>query len=295
MALVSIIRDNVRLSCRAVGDVTDGRATLCIHGLNANLAFWHPLVVRRLAEEQPVVMFDLRGHGASDLPSSGYTLHDLADDARAVLDAHGVSQADVVAHSFGTGVALQLARQEPGRVRRLTILDGRLRSLQGDVRLRDWAHFARWRKQLGSAADTIDPDWEIDCRLPLRMADVDFSSVSSDLEREGFFVPRFNKRSGEKYRRLMQETKALEELDDECGLTRESLREISQPVLLVYGTVSPFLPTCDVLAAELPSAQVEILDGAGHNFPLTHPEQTLRALERWTPSRDSSTSLPALN
>lgn len=295
MAIASVTRGGVTLSCRAAGAVGVGRATLCIHGLNANLAFWHPLLVRRLAEERPVVLYDQRGHGGSDLPERGYTLQDLADDAKAVLDAFNVDEADLVAHSFGSGVALQLARQEPARIRRVAVLDGRLRSVQGDVRLRDWAHFPRWLQQLGDAAATIDPDWEIDCRLPLRMEGVDFSRVSADLEREGFFVPRFNKRSGEKYRRLMTETRALEELDDASGLTIEALREISQPVLLVYGTVSPFLPTCDILARELPHAEVKILERAGHNFPLTHPEPTVEALLSWSSSaaRPSNSPIPA--
>jgi pimeloyl-ACP methyl ester carboxylesterase len=245
------------------------------------MAFWHPQVVRRLAADRLVVMYDQRGHGNSDMPASGYTLSELAADALAVLDAHQIHSADVVAHSFGTGVALQLARRHPARVRSVTVLDGRLRTLQGDVRLRDWAHFPRWAKRIEEAGMSVDPDWEIDCRLPLRMEAVDFSRISAGLEADGFFVPRVNKRSGEKYRRLLAETSALAEYDQPEGLTREVLCEIRQPVLLVYGTASPFLPTCDILASELADSRTEIIEGAGHNFPLSRPDATLAALARW--------------
>jgi pimeloyl-ACP methyl ester carboxylesterase len=129
---------------------------------------------------------------------------------------------------------------------------------------------------------TVDPAWEIDCRLPLRLEAVDFSRVSGVLEADGFFVPRLsNKRAGRKYRRLITETTALADYDRCVGLTRDVLCEIHQPTLLVYGTHSPFAPSCRILAAEMPDVYVELIEGAGHNFPLSLPGPTLRALAAW--------------
>lgn len=280
MAIAPVIRAGIQLSCRATGPTDSGQAVLLIHGLNTNMAFWHPLIVRSLADQRLVLLYDQRGHGNSDMPDSGYTLAELAEDARAVLDAHGVEVADLIAHSFGSGVALQLARMYPQRVRSLTLLDGRLRTLQGEVRLRDWAHFDRWVQQFEAAGIAIDADWPIDCWLPLRMEGVDFSRVAAGLQADGFFVPRTNKRSGARYRRLLTETSAPDEYNQASGLTRESLSTIAQPTLLVYGSASPFLPTRDILAAELPDVQTVTLPGTGHNFPFTQPEQTLSALTR---------------
>lgn len=281
MAIASVTRNGVTLTCRATGAGAGGGGLLLIHGLNANMAFWHPLLVRSFSANRRLLMYDQRGHGNSDTPANGYTLTELAADALAILDAHDMPAADVVAHSFGTGVALQLARLWPDRVRSIAVLDGRIRSVQGEVRLRDWSHFARWVEPLNAAGMTVDPDWEIDCRLPLRMEKIDFSRVAAGLEAGGFFVPRINKRSFEKYRRLLSETSALEEYDQPDGLTPDALKQIQQQVLLVYGAASPFLPTCDILAGALPNAQAEILDGAGHNFPLARPEPTLAAIARW--------------
>ncbi len=284
MPIASINRHGVKLSCRAVGSSGAQRAVLLVHGLNTNIAFWHPLLMRRLSADRLTVAFDQRGHGASDMPQSGYTLDDLAADALAVLDGHEIAAADLIAHSFGSGIALQLARRHPERVASLTILDGRLRSLQADVRLRDWAHFERWSARLAAAGMQVDGNWEIDCRLPLRLEAVDFSKVADGLEGDGFFVPRLNnKRAGAKYRRLMTETSALAEYDRCVGLTADVLPQIAQPTLLVYGDGSPFLPTCRVLADRLPNAKVELIRGGGHNFPLVQPGPTLAALERFAP------------
>jgi pimeloyl-ACP methyl ester carboxylesterase len=70
---------------------------------------------------------DLRGHGGSDSPHdpAAYSPALLASDLLAVLDAEGVSAADVVGYSMGSWVALALAglvpEIPPGRVRRLVI------------------------------------------------------------------------------------------------------------------------------------------------------------------------------
>lgn len=284
MPITNVFNQGVKVSCRSTMPVESGRAALFIHGLNTNLAFWHPLLVRQMAADRLVLCYDQRGHGGSDMPASGYTIDDLVGDALAVLDAHEVAAADIIAHSFGAGIALQLARKHPGRVRTITILDGRLRSIQGVVRLGDWEHYPRWSQQLAEAGMTVDPSWEIDCRLPVRLEAVDFSRVSGVLEADGFFVPRLtNKRAGQKYRRLIAETTAFDDYDRCVGLTREVLGEIQQPTLLVYGTHSPFVPSCEILAAEMPDVHVELIEGAGHNFPLMLPEPTLKALAAWTP------------
>jgi pimeloyl-ACP methyl ester carboxylesterase len=284
MPISNVSNHGVKISCRSTAPVESGRAALFIHGLNTNLAFWHPLVVRQLAANRFVLCYDQRGHGGSDMPETGYTIDDLVGDALAVLDAHVVGAADVIAHSFGAGIALQLARKHPDRVRTITLLDGRLRSIQGVVRLGDWEHYPRWSQQLAEAGMTVDPTWEIDCRLPVRLEAVDFSRVSGVLEADGFFVPRLtNKRAGQKYRRLIAETTAFDDYDRCVGLTREVLSDIHQPTLLVYGTHSPFVPSCEILADEMPNAHVELIEGAGHNFPLSLPEATLRALAGWPP------------
>ena len=84
----------------------DGPDVLMVHGLYSSLAFWYFSVYRYLVSHFRLTMYDLRGHGLSDMPSSGYTCHDLAADLLALLDALGVNRAHVIGHSFGASVAL---------------------------------------------------------------------------------------------------------------------------------------------------------------------------------------------
>jgi pimeloyl-ACP methyl ester carboxylesterase len=287
MSITAVQNNGVKLSCRTAGDPSSRATALLIHGLNTNIAFWHPALVRALGDSRRLIMYDQRGHGYSDMPANPYTCSALAGDALAILDAFDVPKVDVIAHSFGAGVALKLAQLHPDRVRSLVILDGRLRCFQPDVKIGDWSQFPRWAAHFEQGGVHLDPAWELDCTLPLRFEGMDLSRVDANLASDGFFVPIYSKRAMSKYRRLLTETSALADFRDPMDLTLHDVREVRQPMALIYGAISPFLPTGDALA-ESTSATLDILEGVGHNFPFNYPARTVAAIERtvsWATNR----------
>lgn len=65
---------------------------------------------------------DRRGHGRSDVPSSGYDLDTLADDVAALLEQRDLHDAVIVAWSMGSVEAVRcLARHGTRRVRKLVL------------------------------------------------------------------------------------------------------------------------------------------------------------------------------
>ncbi len=76
-----------------------------------------------LAAERTVHALDLRGHGDSDKPQTGYDIGDYAADVRGVLDALSIAHADLLGFSLGTLVATRLASDTPERVARLLLED----------------------------------------------------------------------------------------------------------------------------------------------------------------------------
>jgi 3-oxoadipate enol-lactonase len=62
-----------------------------------------------------VIAYDRRNAGQSEYSDAHFTLEDLADDARALLDHLGVDRAIVVGSSAGGPIALQFALAYPGR------------------------------------------------------------------------------------------------------------------------------------------------------------------------------------
>jgi pimeloyl-ACP methyl ester carboxylesterase len=269
----TVLSGGVRLNVREAGQA-HGTPVLFIHGLNTNLAFWHEDLLARLGAGRRLLLYDMRGHGYSDLPPAGYTSAALAADAIAILDAHGVDAADIVAHSFGTTVALQAARLHPERVRSLVLLDGRTRLFQADLKLGEWGQFEKWRRHFTAAGIDLSPDLDLDFTLPLRLHGCDLSKVIPGLREDGFFVPATGTRAAEKYRRLLTETTAPGDFRDLAGLDHAALASVRQPALLVYGSLSPFLPTRDGLARTLPGCRSEVIDGGGHNFPFLRPAET---------------------
>lgn len=93
---------------------------LLLHNLLTDRTVWDG-VAERLAPGLRVLQVDLRGHGESTARAP-FDVAALAGDVLAVLDAEGVAAAEVAGVSLGAAVAVEVARQAPGRVRRLALL-----------------------------------------------------------------------------------------------------------------------------------------------------------------------------
>jgi pimeloyl-ACP methyl ester carboxylesterase len=108
--------------CRIAYSVQgSGPAVLFIQGVGVQGAGWRPQTAD-LAAGHTCLSFDNRGMGRSQPVGAAVTVAQMADDARAVLDAERVAAAHVVGHSLGGPVALQLALDARDRVRSLALL-----------------------------------------------------------------------------------------------------------------------------------------------------------------------------
>lgn len=98
-----------------------GPPVLCLHGVTSHGARFRRLATDYLGGYR-VAAVDLRGHGHSDWDPP-WDLEAHVGDVRDTLDALGLSRVDVVGHSFGGRLALELAARIPERVGRLVLLD----------------------------------------------------------------------------------------------------------------------------------------------------------------------------
>lgn len=99
----------------------DGPPVLLIQGVGAQGDAWSPQV-DALTADYRCLTFDNRGMARSQPLTGTLTVAQMADDARALLDAVGWPTAHVVGHSLGGLVALTLALANPGRVQSLALL-----------------------------------------------------------------------------------------------------------------------------------------------------------------------------
>ena len=98
-----------------------------VHGWSCDRSVWQ-LQVEELAASARVLAVDLPGHGASDVPDTGYDMDSFARAILGVLDHAGVERAVLVGHSNGTPVVRQFYRRYPERTAGLVAVDGALRS-----------------------------------------------------------------------------------------------------------------------------------------------------------------------
>lgn len=310
-----------------------GLPVAMIHGLGANLAFWYLGVVRHMTDERPLILHDLRGHGASGMPLRDYRLVDLAKDLNALLGQLGADKVHLVGHSHGARVALAYALAYPDRVASLTIADTQIHALQEPMRLRDWPHWPRWKADLAAQGVTTfpDEDREIDFQLlselgprgggglggggsvrngprfPRLAAAAAASGKGGDLVAAGplarrAIAPRagINMRSRQmgargaaQWQDLLSKTSAGNELHDESGLCMDALAELDVPALLMYGETTHCLPTSERLLELLPQARRVIVPGAGHFFPIVKPRFFARTLRVFFAGVESDEPAPS--
>jgi 3-oxoadipate enol-lactonase len=81
------------------------------------------LQVAVLKSRYRVLRYDTRGHGRTDAPDGPYTLEQLAEDAKALLQTLGISKTHFMGISMGGMIGQILALKNPGMLRSLILCD----------------------------------------------------------------------------------------------------------------------------------------------------------------------------
>ena len=238
-------------------------AVLLVSGADSHCTRWTSAFIQPLLDlGHRVVRYDHRDSGLSTkVPADvGYTLADLADDACAVMDEHGILRAHVIGRSMGGMVGQVMALDHADRVATLTLL-GSSPGL-GD-------------ESLPSAAD-----WLVD-----RMAERLFAPPAvSHTERVAWIVELDEMFAGDRYPITTAERIRTASAEVERCWYPESghgpavnsspsrlgrLAGISVPTLVVHGTADPVFPVehAVALADGIPDAGLWLVEGLGHEVP----------------------------
>jgi 3-oxoadipate enol-lactonase len=101
---------------------TGARTLLFLHGTGGNRAYFEAQF-EHFKRDYRVIACDLRGHGESTKPKTGYDVSAFSSDILALLNHLDVSSAVLIGHSLGGMIALDLAVCHPERVHSIAILD----------------------------------------------------------------------------------------------------------------------------------------------------------------------------
>jgi pimeloyl-ACP methyl ester carboxylesterase len=230
-------------------DLGAGPALVMVHGLLVgSLASWYLTAAPALARTHAVRLYDLRGHGRSTRPPTGYDTRTMAGDL-AALAADLPGPIDVVGHSYGALVALRFAQAHPTRVRRLSLVEAPLPP----------SRFADEHDLLAAT-----PDQQL-AALPAPLA----AAITGGGRPAARLLATL--------RGLAFDTTLRADLRAEPDVTDAELAAITAPTLCAYGDRSSCLPAGRRLAAALPAGRLAIFSG-GHYLHLDARDALAAAL-----------------
>lgn len=216
-----------------------GPPVVMLHGLLiGSLASWYFTAAPALSRTHAVHLYDLRGHGKSERPATGY---DTATQARdlAALTADLPDGFDLVGHSYGALIALAFARAHPTRVRRLALVEAPLPP----------SSFADEHGFLAAGPDHLV------AALPPALRD----AIAGGRRQAAKLLAALSA--------LAYDTTLLADLRAEPDLGPPELAAVTAPTLCVYGDRSSCRAGGERLAAALPDARLAIVPG-GHYLHL---------------------------
>lgn len=257
-----VAKGDVRLATEAFGDPA-APAVLMIMGATASMLWWPDGLCSALAEAgRFVIRYDNRDTGRSTTRPPGppdYAMDDMADDAVAVLDGHGVASAHLVGMSLGGMIAQLAALKHPARVRTLTMIS----SCAFDED--DSALPAMDPALLAHFSGMADLDWTD--RDAVVAFHVESARISAGTEAEFDEVAACDLARREYDRALNPRSAMNHSLLAGGDAWAGRLSEIAAPALVIHGRHDPVLSLEHGrrLAAKLGDARLVVFDG-GHEL-----------------------------
>jgi pimeloyl-ACP methyl ester carboxylesterase len=115
-----LLETGIQMHFAEAGDAA-GEPIVLLHGYSDSW-FSFSTVLPLIPETYHVFALDLRGHGLTDKPASGYGMDEMADDVVAFMTHFGIENATVIGHSTGGYVAQHVAAAAAERVARLGLI-----------------------------------------------------------------------------------------------------------------------------------------------------------------------------
>lgn len=243
--------NGVTIHYQVIGGPADKPVIVFANSLGTDFRIWRDVIVR-LAGDFPIVLYDKRGHGLSDVGNAPYSIEDHAADLAGLLDLLNVSQAIVCGLSVGGLIAQAMYQTRPDLVRALILCDT--------------------ASKIGSAEM-----WNS------RIEAVEEHGIASiiDAVMERWFTPFFRSPDNIAYRgyRNMLARQPVEGYAATCAAIRDAdytqaARRIAAPTLCIVGDQDGSTPPELVrsFAGLIAGAQFEIVKDAGHIPCVEQPE-----------------------
>jgi pimeloyl-ACP methyl ester carboxylesterase len=246
-----------------------GRPLVMLMGTGSTMAEWDPALLRLLARDHRLILFDYPGVGMSG-PWHGRSFDSLADATAGLMDAIHLPRADVLGWSMGGFVAQRLAVDHPQRVSDLILAGtnpGGSRAVLGSPRA----------QAIDSDPEPSDAEILRELYPPNRQAEgrrflhrLERASQSGEIP-DDFHVPAAT-------------TDAQVAAEGPWLRSNRNYRQLAgvdAPTLAAAGAADPVVPPANLrrIAARIPRSKLIVLPGA-HAFLFQERVPFTRAVDR---------------
>lgn len=240
-----------------------------VHGLAvdnlASLYLW--MAAPAAAEGFDAVFYDLRGHGRSGRPETGYALTDFTTDLHALLDGLDIERpVHLVGSSFGGTIAFEYAARHPEHVASVVSIDS------GPATER-WATLTRYALQ-----QLVDSAVE---RLAVETPQEMYAGIAAA---EGLHTAKKFKSAY----KVLTSAPILEEMFAGPFLPVERIATIDCPVLSIVGSSGVHQDDPRGLERLLPDCTTEIVSGGGHYLLTEQPHAIRDTVLGWVADRETA-------
>lgn len=230
----------------------NGPGILLVHGVGLRAEAWNAQI-SGLSDTFRVTAPDMPGHGESERIEGPADLNAYSTRLAALLDEPAV----VIGHSMGAMIALDLAIRYPQKVRGVGALNAIYR------RPAEAKEAVRQRAQGLDGISAPDPDSTLNRWFGLEASDARAACENwlRSADPAGYRT-------------------AYRVFAEEDGPKDADMKALACPALFMTGAREPnSTPGMSrAMAALVPDGAAEVIDGAAHMMPMTHPDQVTRAL-----------------
>jgi pimeloyl-ACP methyl ester carboxylesterase len=242
----------LRIAFRRAGS---GPPLVLVHGAVCDGRVWLRQIAE-LSDAFSVIAWDAPGCGQSVDPPETYRLADYADVLAGFIGELGLRRPHVVGHSFGSGLAIELYRRNPGIAATLILVGA----------------YAGWAGSL--------PRPEVERRLSFALELADrLPDRFEPASMRGLFSEAMPAETAAELATIMSDarpvaTRAMAYAFAESDL-RDALPSIDVPTLLLYGDVDERSPpsVAEALHGAIRDSRLVALPGLGHECYLEAPER----------------------
>jgi 3-oxoadipate enol-lactonase / 4-carboxymuconolactone decarboxylase len=228
-----------------------GPVVVLAGSLGSDLRMWDPQVEPLVAAGFRVVRYDHRGHGRSPAPPGPYTLTELGEDLVALLDRLALPRVSLVGLSLGGMTGMWLAQHHPERLDRLVLCCTSAELGPAEM----WIERARAARAdgLDGLADAAVGRW--------------LTAPGKNPALAARLREMFTGNDPEGYASCCTAIQTMSIVD--------GLADIKTPTLVIAGAQDQATPPDHArrIAATIPDARLEIVDGAAHLGNLERPDE----------------------